>query len=42
MERYCRRMVEVVEHRDPQYPDLDRLRAFVEWESKRFANVIGR
>jgi hypothetical protein len=42
MERYCRWLVKAVERFDPAYPELNRLRAFVEWEADRFAAITGQ
>ena len=40
MERYCRAMLSVVKKRDPEYPDLQHLSNFIEWQSDRFAQIV--
>jgi hypothetical protein len=35
MERYVRQLVKVVEKHDPAYPDMEKLKTFVEWQSDR-------
>jgi hypothetical protein len=35
MERYVRQLVKVVERHDPAYPDMEKLKTFVEWQSDR-------
>lgn len=39
MERYCRTMLAVVKKRDPDYPDLQHLSNFIDWQSDRFASL---
>ncbi len=39
MEGYVQEMVKVVEKRDPGYADMTRLKAFVEWQSDRLAQL---
>jgi hypothetical protein len=39
MERYCRVMLAVVKKRDPDYPDLQHLSNFIDWQSDRFASL---
>jgi hypothetical protein len=40
MERYCRVMLSVVQKRDPEYPDLQHLKDFINWQSDRFAALV--
>lgn len=40
MERYCRAMLGVVEKLDPDYGDLDQLRAFIRWQADRFDALL--
>lgn len=40
MERYCRTMTVVIEKLDPTYPELNRLRSFIDWNSNRMPEKI--
>ena len=40
MELYCRVMLSVVQKRDPEYPDLQHLKDFINWQSDRFAALV--
>jgi len=40
MERYCRTMLKVVKKHDPDYPDLQHLSNFIDWQSERFDQVV--
>lgn len=40
MERYCRRMLDVVKANDPTWPELGRLSAMIEWQSARFSKIV--
>jgi hypothetical protein len=40
MERYCRVMLAVVQKRDPEYPDLQHLKNFINWQSERFDQIV--
>lgn len=39
MESYCRAMVKVIEAKDPNYPDMGKLKDFIEWQSDRFNQI---
>jgi hypothetical protein len=39
MERYCRAMLSLVERRQPDYPDLGKLREFIAWQSNRLDDL---
>jgi hypothetical protein len=40
MERYCRVMLTVVKKHDPEYPDLQHLSNFIDWQSERFDRIV--
>jgi len=40
MERYCRVMLSVVKKSDPEYPDLQHLSNFIDWQSERFDQIV--
>jgi hypothetical protein len=39
MEGYVNHLVKVIEKRDPDYPDMDKLKAFVAWQSNRLKSI---
>jgi len=39
MEGYVRQMVKVIEKNDPDYPDMAKLKNFIEWQSDRFTQI---